>query len=145
VAAFFGKARASAGETFRPGQPGSARPALRPSRMPTDRLLWACDCNFVRGEDSFVRAQWAAKPFVWHIYPRRTSPPEKNAGLYETVYCAELPMDAAAELRAFWEAWNHGHGAGEAWQGFWRHRVTLEGHARRWADRLLQHGDLALI
>jgi hypothetical protein len=27
-----------------------------------DRLLWACDLNFVRGEDSWVRAQWAGKP-----------------------------------------------------------------------------------
>ena len=35
-----------------------------------DRLLWACDVNFVRGEDSFVRAQWANKPFIWHIYPQ---------------------------------------------------------------------------
>ena len=30
-----------------------------------DRLLWACDVNFVRGEDSFVRAQFAARPLVW--------------------------------------------------------------------------------
>jgi uncharacterized repeat protein (TIGR03837 family) len=35
-----------------------------------DKLLWACDLNFVRGEDSFVRAQWAEKPFIWHIYPQ---------------------------------------------------------------------------
>ena len=35
-----------------------------------DRLLWRCDINFVRGEDSFVRAQWAGKPFVWQIYPQ---------------------------------------------------------------------------
>ena len=35
-----------------------------------DKLLWACDLNFVRGEDSFVRAQWACKPFIWHIYPQ---------------------------------------------------------------------------
>jgi len=33
-----------------------------------DRLLWACDLNFVRGEDSFVRAHWAGRPLVWHIY-----------------------------------------------------------------------------
>ncbi|MFC0119608.1 elongation factor P maturation arginine rhamnosyltransferase EarP [Pseudoalteromonas xiamenensis] len=33
-----------------------------------DELLWSCDINFVRGEDSFVRAQLAGKPFVWHIY-----------------------------------------------------------------------------
>jgi uncharacterized repeat protein (TIGR03837 family) len=35
-----------------------------------DKLLWACDVNFVRGEDSFVRAQWAKRPFIWHIYPQ---------------------------------------------------------------------------
>ncbi len=33
-----------------------------------DRLLWLCDLNFVRGEDSFVRAIWARKPFLWQIY-----------------------------------------------------------------------------
>jgi uncharacterized repeat protein (TIGR03837 family) len=35
-----------------------------------DHLLWACDLNFVRGEDSLVRALWAGKPFVWQIYPQ---------------------------------------------------------------------------
>ncbi len=59
-----------------------------------DELLWACDLNFVRGEDSLVRAAWAARPFVWHIYPQddcahhyklsaflaRLQPPEDWAG-----------------------------------------------------------------
>jgi uncharacterized repeat protein (TIGR03837 family) len=35
-----------------------------------DQLLWVCDLNFVRGEDSFVRTQWAGRPFIWHIYPQ---------------------------------------------------------------------------
>ncbi len=35
-----------------------------------DRRLWASDLNIVRGEDSFVRAQWAGQPYVWHIYPQ---------------------------------------------------------------------------
>lgn len=35
-----------------------------------DHLLWACDLNFVRGEDSLVRALWAGRPFVWQIYPQ---------------------------------------------------------------------------
>ena len=35
-----------------------------------DHLLWSCDINFVRGEDSLVRALWAGRPFVWHIYPQ---------------------------------------------------------------------------
>jgi uncharacterized repeat protein (TIGR03837 family) len=33
-------------------------------------MLWACDLNFVRGEDSLVRALWAGQPFIWHIYPQ---------------------------------------------------------------------------
>ena len=35
-----------------------------------DEMLWACDLNCVRGEDSLVRAIWAGQPFVWHIYPQ---------------------------------------------------------------------------
>ena len=35
-----------------------------------DHALWSADINFVRGEDSLVRAIWAAKPFVWQLYPR---------------------------------------------------------------------------
>ena len=35
-----------------------------------DHLLWACDLNFVRGEDSLARALWAGQPFVWQIYPQ---------------------------------------------------------------------------
>jgi len=35
-----------------------------------DKLLWSCDFNFVRGEDSLVRAIWAGRPFVWQAYPQ---------------------------------------------------------------------------
>jgi len=35
-----------------------------------DQLLWIADLNFVRGEDSIVRAVWAGKPLIWQIYPQ---------------------------------------------------------------------------
>lgn len=35
-----------------------------------DHLLWSSDLNFVRGEDSLVRALWAGKPLAWNIYPQ---------------------------------------------------------------------------
>lgn len=35
-----------------------------------DKCLWASDFSIVRGEDSLVRALWAGKPFIWHIYPQ---------------------------------------------------------------------------
>jgi uncharacterized repeat protein (TIGR03837 family) len=56
--------------------PWNMRNALSISYLPAltqrdfDHLLWACDLNFVRGEDSLVRALWAGKPLVWHIYPQ---------------------------------------------------------------------------
>lgn len=33
-----------------------------------DRLLWSCDLNLVRGEDSWIRALWAGRPFIWQPY-----------------------------------------------------------------------------
>ena len=38
------------------------------TQLDFDCLLWSCDLNLVRGEDSLVRAIWAGKPFVWQIY-----------------------------------------------------------------------------
>ena len=44
---------------------------LDPCPQPAfDEMLWACDLNLVRGEDSLVRALWAGQPFVWQIYPQ---------------------------------------------------------------------------
>ncbi|MBL0731077.1 elongation factor P maturation arginine rhamnosyltransferase EarP [Piscinibacter sp. HJYY11] len=65
-----------------------------------DRLLWSCDLNFVRGEDSFVRAQWAGKPFVWHIYPQAD-------GAHAAKLDAFLDrFPHVPGLRALWHAWN---------------------------------------
>jgi uncharacterized repeat protein (TIGR03837 family) len=40
------------------------------SQREFDHLLWSCDFNFVRGEDSLVRALWAGRPFCWQLYPQ---------------------------------------------------------------------------
>lgn len=40
------------------------------SQRDYDHLLWACDLNFVRGEDSLARAVLAGRPFVWQLYPQ---------------------------------------------------------------------------
>jgi uncharacterized repeat protein (TIGR03837 family) len=74
-----------------------------------DRLLWACELNFVRGEDSFVRAQWAGQPFVWQIYPQQDGAhgPKLDAFLDLFLGGAEAEGAAlAADTRALWRAWN---------------------------------------
>jgi uncharacterized repeat protein (TIGR03837 family) len=108
-----------------------------------DRLLWASDINFVRGEDSLVRAQWAARPFVWHIYPQQEGAHWPKLEAFLDLYCADLPSQAVAGLRAFWQEWNRGGDAGKAWPDFWRHRAVLEQHARDWAASMARQDDLA--
>ncbi len=51
------------------GQPGRSF-AVHPwfDQEQFDRLLWSCDINLVRGEDSWVRAHWANQPFLWQPY-----------------------------------------------------------------------------
>lgn len=110
-----------------------------------DRLLWACDFNLVRGEDSFVRAQWAARPMLWQIYPQKEDAHLPKLEAFLALYCQGLPHDTAAALARFWRAWNQGDaGAVEAaWNDYCGHRPALQAHAQRWADRLTSSGNLA--
>lgn len=118
-----------------------------------DELLWACDWNFVRGEDSFVRAQWAARPLVWHIYPQEARAHWVKLDAFLDVYCADLDPEAGAALRALWHGWNDGgtnRTGGSpnarvraAWQAAEPHYERLCRHARTWAARLAAVGDLA--
>ena len=110
-----------------------------------DRLLWACDLNLVRGEDSFVRGQWAARPLLWQIYPQKEEAHRLKLDAFLELYCQGLPVDAAAALALLWRAWNHGDGAAIelAWTGFWEHRLELRTHAERWAGQLARSGNLA--
>lgn len=108
-----------------------------------DQLLWSCDLNFVRGEDSFVRSQWAALPFVWHIYPQDEDAHHVKLEAFMDRYCQGLSADAAQALRVFWREWNRGEGAGLAWPAFSAALPALLDHARVWASRLAVNGDLA--
>lgn len=38
------------------------------SQQQYDQLLWRCHLNFVRGEDSLVRAIWSGRPLIWLPY-----------------------------------------------------------------------------
>ncbi len=60
-----------------------------------DWVLSQCDFNIVRGEDSFVRAQLAGKPFIWHIYPQEDRAHEVKLAAFLDLYLEE----ASQELR----------------------------------------------
>jgi uncharacterized repeat protein (TIGR03837 family) len=65
-----------------------------------DEMLWACDLNFVRGEDSLVRALWAGQPFIWHIYPQ-----DDNAHHAKLEAFLDW-MEAPESLRKAHRVWN---------------------------------------
>lgn len=67
-----GRAAAAVAALGRPQAMGALRLQALPllAQADYDRLLWSCDLNFVRGEDSLVRALWAARPLVWQAYPQ---------------------------------------------------------------------------
>lgn len=109
-----------------------------------DALLWHCDVNAVRGEDSFVRAQWAGRPMLWHIYAQ-----EEGAHLAKLDAflgrCTEgLDAGVAARLRDLHRGWN-GVAAvrAEDWHALLEDLPLLTPHAQRWATRLSGMEDLA--
>ena len=101
-----------------------------------DMLLWACDINFVRGEDSCVRAQWAARPFVWHIYPQHDGVHLAKLEALRTRYVEGLPADAALAVKGVWAAWNGGADIDRAWPRYVAEQERLARHRRDWAQRL---------
>jgi uncharacterized repeat protein (TIGR03837 family) len=140
LARFFGMEAFGAGERAQRGNLRAHSLAFRP-QPEFDALLWASDLNFVRGEDSFVRAQWSRRPFVWQIYPQSDAAhlPKLDAALAH--YARGLEPPARAALGRFWHAWN-GTGTPD-WAEFWHHRPAFETRAASWAEELAAIGDLA--
>ena len=106
-----------------------------------DRLLWACDLNFVRGEDSFVRAQWAGRPFIWHIYPQEENLHHKKLRAFLGRYARDLPA-----LERFALGWNGATAIDSmtaAWQDLQGELPRIVIRAEEWRGQVLAHGDLA--
>ncbi|WP_394807935.1 elongation factor P maturation arginine rhamnosyltransferase EarP [Nitrosomonas sp.] len=109
-----------------------------------DRLLWSCDFNFVRGEDSFVRAQWADSPFVWNIYPQTEGTHWKKLDAFLNLYTADMPEEMADAVRKLWDCWNGRNEInGSVWLNYFSFREALIEHNKDWVKQLLRQDDLA--
>jgi uncharacterized repeat protein (TIGR03837 family) len=139
VAAYFGLQAGKAGDIWQRGNLHvHVLPFVEQDRY--DELLWACDVNFVRGEDSCVRAQWAAKPFIWQIYPQHDGVHLVKLEALILRYTAGMPPAAAQAVRDLWLAWNGGQDIAKAWLQFAQQRKTLAAHGAVWAQRLAGNG-----
>jgi uncharacterized repeat protein (TIGR03837 family) len=118
-------------------------PFLRPEAF--DALLARCAINFVRGEDSFLRAQWAGAPFIWQAYPQADEAHRDKLRAFLARYLDGCAAPAAAAAASAFTAWNLGSDSAfsAAWPSFFAARAQLGEHTRRWARQLAGLPDLA--
>jgi uncharacterized repeat protein (TIGR03837 family) len=143
LAAWLGVRRLQAGDAQRRG-------ALRLLVLPFvdqdayDRLLWACHLNFVRGEDSCVRAQWAARPMVWQAYPQAGNAHWEKLDALLMHYTAGLDIAAARAVQGMWRGWNGMPGIDIAahWADWRAQQTVIERYAGVWCDGLRRAGRL---
>ncbi|HTS22689.1 MAG TPA: elongation factor P maturation arginine rhamnosyltransferase EarP [Casimicrobiaceae bacterium] len=127
----------------------STRGSLRLARLPFvpqdeyDPILWGCDMNFVRGEDSFVRAQWAARPLVWNPYPQAEDAHRLKLAAFLELYAARLQPRAARVLASFSRAWSGEGNVGGAWTALAGQLPDIAANAEAWAAALGRKRDLA--
>ncbi len=129
------------------------RPSLRVQALPWltqidyDHLLWSCELNLVRGEDSLVRAIWSGHPFLWQIYPQHDEAhAAKLAAFLARASQAAEPAVAEAIRRAAWR-WNALSGTADpaawsllnspSWMSAWAHLCVA------WRSDLMAQTDLA--
>jgi uncharacterized repeat protein (TIGR03837 family) len=143
LAAWLGIANLQAGDAYR-------RDALRLHILPFvdqdtyDRLLWACRLNFVRGEDSCVRAQWAARPMVWQAYPQQENAHWDKLDALLQHYTDGLDSASVHAIQGMWRGWNGipGWDIAACWSDWRAQQAAIERHAGAWCERLRQAGRL---
>lgn len=142
VAHWFGQPHAEPGAHW---QRGNLQVRVMPflEQDDYDRLLWACDLNLVRGEDSFVRAQWAGRPLVWQLYRQQQDAHRVKLQAFLERYTTGLAPGPAQALCDFWQAWDREAGVAAAWPGFIAHYDALLRHGESWIERQKKVGDLA--
>jgi uncharacterized repeat protein (TIGR03837 family) len=142
IAAWFGESTGLPGMTWQ-------RDALTLHVLPMldqdsyDHLLWESDLNFVRGEDSCLRAQFAARPMVWQAYVQEEDTHFAKLDALLALYCADMDAPLAELTRAFWHAWNRQSEMRLLWPQWLAALPALKAHACIWDTQLSEQNDLA--
>lgn len=129
------------------------------SQADYDRLLWACDLNFVRGEDSWIRAIWAGKPFIWQPYVQAEDVHIHKLDAFVKAYASDASADVQSLLQASYLAWSRYSlkssqpdyeartqdetAEPELWQSLIDHLPALHRYANQQTNTLATQPDLA--
>ena len=113
-----------------------------------DRILWAADVLMIRGEDSFVRAQLAGKPFFWHIYPQAEAAHLDKLNAFWRIYHQHAAPSAAVQHahQALSNELNGAHALSPAqrqqhWHTLLNNLADWQCGARAWQQYLFAQSD----
>ena len=120
------------------------------SQADYDKLLRDCDINFVRGEDSWVRAILAGKPFIWQPYWQTEHTHIKKLKAFIDVFYANCEQkDVLWKAHAYWSA-EHGLQINfkqgdfrEIWHNYIISLQAIKLHTKMQSQKLAQQTDLA--
>ena len=113
-----------------------------------DALLQNCDLNFVRGEDSWIRAIWAAKPFIWQPYIQTEHTHIQKLNAFLQTHFRNAPQPLQSIIVNAHLAWSNGlakndDNAQAIWLALLSALPKLQAEYAAQAQQLIQQTDLA--
>lgn len=108
-----------------------------------DELLACCDINFVRGEDSVIRAHWAGKPFIWQIYRQEQQAHLVKLQAFLDKYLQHAPQPQKECIEKLHMAWNLELNISTEFSLFRNFCEEIQAYNKKWQEYLNQQQDLA--
>lgn len=115
------------------------------SQAQYDQLLWACDINFVRGEDSWIRAIWAGKPFVWQPYIQAENTHITKLNAFLSTYLAQAEAETKKLIESAHLIWSNAAPAPHEkhWLEVKKRLPEWQAYAYKMSNLLAQQKDLS--
>ena len=115
------------------------------SQTDYDKLLRDCDINFVRGEDSWIRAIWAGKPFIWQPYFQSENTHIKKLKAFIDVFYANCEQkEVLWEAHEYWAAEHTFQGDfRDIWHNYINALQAIKLHTKTQSQKLAAQTDLA--
>jgi uncharacterized repeat protein (TIGR03837 family) len=113
------------------------------SQADYDRLLYLCDFNFVRGEDSWIRAIWAGKPMIWLPYQQTENTHLVKLKAFISHYLAEAEQPLRTKVCDAMYAWAQGDWQAYHWEALLSVMPQFTQHALAFKSSQAQQVDLA--
>ena len=111
------------------------------SQADYDVLLRDCDLNFVRGEDSWVRAIWAGKAFIWQPYLQSENTHIKKLNAFLALFYASFSEKQV--LCEAHECWSAGQLPKDVWLAYLDNFKAIETYTYQQTKQYSKQTDLA--